>query len=380
MSKQPIVSTRARIVLLVLTATVVCVPAFAQHYTRTDLIADQTATAPKATNPPDPNLVNAWGMSRSSGSPWWISDNGTGLTTLYSGAGAPVLINNPSDAVTIPMKPGLNTPATPTGTVFNYTTGFPVAPNMPAAFIFVTEDGTISGWNFTANRKSAIQVFPVGDNKNEGAVYKGCTLGTLKGMTFLYVADFGRSRVDVFDNMFHPVRFPEWAFRDPRVPRDFAPFNVQNVGGNLVVTFAKHKSRGSVDQVDGPGLGFVSIFDLEGRLVQRLEHSELLNAPWGIAMAPSDFGVFSHRLLIGNFGDGTIHVFNPLTGRLEGTVLDSTTGNPLWIDRLWALNFGSGTTSGSSTELYFTAGPDDEAHGILGKITAVATEQRGNSE
>lgn len=369
-------SSRSRAGLVLVVLVTLALPALGQHYTRTDLIADQASTSMSATNPPDPNLVNSWGMSRSSASPWWISDNGTGKTSLYNGTGAPILINAPDDFVTIPGRGKQTEPATPTGTVFNYTTAFQVGPSAPAIFIFVTEDGTISGWNPGINRKAAILK---ADPK--GAIFKGCAIALWNGTPFLYVTNFDTARVDVFDGAYGRVHLPQWAFRDPRIPRSYSPFNIQNVGGNLVVTFAKQETKGSVDEEHGPGLGFVSIFDPAGRLIQRLEHSELLNAPWGIALAPGDFGAFSHRLLIGNFGDGTIHAFNPLTGKLEGTVLDANTGKPLWIDGLWALNFGSGSPgSGSATELYFTAGPNDESDGLLGKITAAATEQRGNTE
>jgi uncharacterized protein (TIGR03118 family) len=359
-----------------LLAALAALPALGQHYNVTDLIADQTSTAPSATNPPDSNLVNSWGMSRASASPWWISDNGTGKTSFYNGTGASVLINNPDDFVTIPVRKGQTAPTNPTGTVFNYTGGFQVGPNAPAIFIFVTEDGTISGWNPGVDRKNAILK---ADPK--GAIFKGCSIAMWSGAPFLYVTDFGTASVDVFDANFKPVPLPSWAFRDSRIPSSYSPFNIQNVGGNLVVTFAKQETKGAVDEEHGPGLGFISIFDPAGHLLQRLEHNNLLNAPWGIALAPSDFGVFSHRLLIGNFGDGTIHAFNLLTGKLEGTLLDAATGNPLTVDGLWGLNFGGGTAaSGAANELFFTAGPNDESDGLLGKITAVGSEQRGNTE
>jgi uncharacterized protein (TIGR03118 family) len=171
----------------------------------------------------------------------------------------------------------------------------------------------------------------------------------------------------------------EWAFRDPRVPHDFAPFNVQNIGGNLVVTYAKQQHN-SPAEADGPGLGFVSIFDSRGRLLQRLEHGRFFNAPWGVALAPYDFGVFSHRLLVGNLGDGTIHAFNMLTGRFEGTLEDST-NKPISIDGLWAIGFGSGAASSSSpTTLFFASGPNEYGDGVLGTLVPTPTEQRGSNE
>jgi uncharacterized protein (TIGR03118 family) len=366
----------AKTVSLAILFSLIYVPGFAQHYTRTDLTANMPSVSATAANI-DSHLMNAWGLSRSSGSPWWVSDNGAGVATLYDGAGIPQPITPQPLVVTIP---GLNGgKGTPTGTVFNYTAGFEVAPGKKAIFMFVTEDGTIAGWNPTVKPTDAIQTFPPSGKPGSGeAVYKGCTLATTKRGTFLYVANFGEDRIDVFDSTFHPVRPRENAFRNFRIPRNYAPFNIQNVGGNLVVTFAK-KQRGSEDESHGPGQGFVAVFDTKGRLLLDLQHGSFLNAPWGVVQAPADFGVFSHRLLIGNFGDGTIHAFNPVSGRFEGTLLDGT-GAPLMIDGLWAIGFGNNATAGSALEMYFTAGPNEERDGLLGKITPAAAEQRGNNE
>jgi uncharacterized protein (TIGR03118 family) len=338
--------------------------AFAQHFTRTDLTADSASTSMTAKNT-DGNLINPWGLTRGSGTPWWAADNGTGLATLYNGAGVAQSL-----VVKIPLPKNGTGMAAPTGTVFNYSAGFPVN-GAKSVFMFVTEDGTISGWNGGPSAVLAV-------DRSGRAAYKGCTLATTSAGTFLYATNFKTGQVEVFDSSWHPVHLNWWAFRDPRVPFNYAPFNIQNVGGNLVVTFAKQK-RGSIDEVDGSGLGFVSIFDPHGRLVQRLEHGWFLNAPWGVVLTPADFGVFSHRLLIGNFGDGTIHAFDLLTGKFEGTVEDSTS-QPLTIDRLWSLSFGNDGAAGQANTLYFTAGPNDEANGILGTITPVSTEQRGNNE
>ncbi len=348
--------------------------ALAQHFTRTDLtvnVPSVSATAPNT----DANLKNAWGLSRGTPTPWWISDNGAGVTTLYNGAGVP----QPATPLIVTI-PGLNgNPGTPTGTVFNYTSGFEVAPGAKAIFMFVTEDGTIAGWNPGIKPTEAVVAFPLAGKAPDGNdIFRGCTLVTTDQGTFLYVANFGDGRVDVFDSSFHRVRMPEGAFRHSHVPHGYAPFNVQNVGGNVVVAYAK-KQRGSTDEAHGAGLGFVAVFDPRGRLLLELQHGSFLNAPWGIAQAPSDFGVFSHRLLIGNFGDGTINVFNAVSGKFEGKVLDAS-GAPLTIDGLWALSFGSNGASGSAVELYFTAGPNDEQNGLFGKIVPVAAENRGNNE
>jgi uncharacterized protein (TIGR03118 family) len=339
----------------------------AQHYQRTDLTADNSSTSPTAPNI-DPNLVNAWGMSRGSGSPWWISDNGTSLSTLYDGTGAPKSL-----VVSIPLPDG--TPGgTPTGIVFNYTGAFEVGPGQSAVFLFATEDGSISGWNPNANLTSAI----VKINHSANAVYKGLALATTAQGPRLYATNFQSGGVEVFNGKFNRVNVAG-GFLDPNLPPNYAPFGIQNVGGNIVVTFA-HRKPGSLDEDHGAGLGYVDVFDLAGRLILRLQHGSFLNAPWGIALAPGDFGQFSHRLLIGNFGDGYVHAFNAVSGKFEGTLLDPS-GYPLWVDGLWGLSFGGNSTNnGMATELFFTAGPNDESNGILGKITPVTSEQRGNSE
>jgi uncharacterized protein (TIGR03118 family) len=339
----------------------------AQHYTRTDLTTDKSSVSPSAANV-DPNLVNPWGMSRSSGSPWWIADNGSSLSTLYDPTGLPKSL-----VVSIPAPDG-NPGGTPTGTVYNYTGAFDVASGLSAIFLFATEDGTISGWNPGANATSAI----IKVNHAGIAVYKGLALATTAQGPRLYASNFQTGGVDVFDGNFHPVHLAA-GFLDPNLPANYAPFGIQNVGDNIVVTFG-HRKPGSRDEDHGAGLGFVDVFDTAGRLLLRLQHGPFLNAPWGIALAPGDFGPFSHRLLIGNFGDGWIHAFNMVSGKLEGTLLDPT-GAPIVIGGLWGLSFGGGNTnSGLANELYFTAGANDEADGIFGKLSATGSEQRGNSE
>jgi uncharacterized protein (TIGR03118 family) len=359
-------SLRAAVLRLLL-GTLATTNVFAQHFVRTDLTQNRDGLSATAVNI-DPNLVNAWGLSRSSGSFWWVSDADAGVATLYDGAGVAQSL-----VVTIPVPDGNGGTANPTGTVFNYTTGFEVAPGKPAVFLFVTEGGTIAGWNPTVNLNAAILV-----NRSKKASYKGVAIAQRKDRTYLYAANFLSGKIDVFNSSFHRVHLDRWAFRDPRVPPGYAPFNIQNVGGNLVVAFAKKEADGDEEEA-GPGLGFVSIFNARGRLVQRLQHGKFLNAPWGITLAPTDFGVFGHRLLIGNFGDGQIHAFNAVTGEFDGTLLDES-GQPLQIDGLWALGFGNNANAGSALELYFTAGPNEEADGLLGKIVPVSGERRGNTE
>jgi len=359
--------------VLSLVATFVLLAAgqtFAQHYTRTDLTADVNATSPGVPHL-DANMVNAWGISRSSSSPFWVADNGTGVSTLYMGDGTPLSL-----VVTIPSPDGSGNSA-PTGTVWNYSPSFEVAPQKPAVFLFVTEDGTISGWNPGVDGTHAI----IKVNRAGRAIYKGCALAQTSRGVFLYATNFKTGRVEVFDGDFNLVRTQELEFHgeDSRHFRNYVPFNIQNVGGNLVVTFAR-RQPGAEDEDHGPGVGLAGIFTPRLHLITMLEHGPWFNAPWGVALAPADFGPFSHRLLIGNFGDGSINAFNAVTGEHVGTML-APDGTTLMIDGLWALSFGSNSTRGGlSTELFFTAGPNDESNGLFGKITATATEQLGNTE
>ena len=348
-----------------------------QHYKQTNLISDIPGMA--ATT--DPNLVNPWGLSRSSGSPWWISDNGPGLATLDSGAGAAIPLGQPCPAgtntncVVVPTGDANTSPSgTPTGQVFNGTTDFQLTPNNPARFIFVTEDGTISGWN--GGPSAVIKV-----NTHSTSVFKGVALAssrTSSGGTanFLYVADFRKGRVAVYDTNFHRVHMDEDAFDDESVPRGFAPFNVQNIGGNIYVSFAQQDSA-KHDEVDGAGLGYVDVFSTGGRLLHRLQHGQWMNGPWGMTQAPSDFGAYSHNILVGQFGGGQILVFDPVTGQFKGTLNDAS-NNPITIDGLWDIAFGSGGTSGPATTLFFTAGLNDEADGLFGTITPVENALGGD--
>ena len=342
--------------------------AFAQHYQQTDLTTNSTSVSATATL--DPNLVNSWGLSRSSTSPWWIADNGTGLSTLYDSTGAIIPL-----VVTIPPPAGGQSPSAPTGTVFNFTKGFRLKPGKPAVFLFATEDGTISGWNPGVNATSAVNKV---DNSQQGAIYKGLAIAREGSTSRLYTTNFATGQVEMYDASFQPVTIAG-AFQDSNLPANYAPFGIQNVGGNIVVTFA-HRKPGSTDEDHGAGLGYVDVFDFNGSLLLRLQHGPFLNAPWGIALAPGDFGTFSHHLLIGNFGDGKIYAFNLVSGKREGTLLNAD-GTQLSIEGLWALSFGGdGARNGLATELFFTAGPNDESNGLYGKITPAATEQRGNSE
>jgi len=367
---------------VVLAAGIFLLPAVtkAQHYTQTNLVSDQAGVAAVQ----DPNLVNPWGLTRGpvstaspNGSPWWVSNNGTGTSTLYTGTGAIIPING-NGIVTVP--PPKNAPAgtlsTPTGIVFNGSkTDFIITgTTTPAAFIFVTEDGTISAWG--GGPAATLEV----DNSDggRGAVYKGATTALVHGKVFLYVANFRSGRIEVYDNAFHRVRLWDELFDDDRLPRDFAPFNVQNIGGTLFVTYAKQDGARH-DDVPGEGNGFVELYTPSGQHLGHLQHGPWLNSPWGVVWTPRDFGMFSNSILVGNFGSGWIAAYNGFTYEFEGFVKNPD-NSILTIDGLWSLTFGTGGSAGPSTTLFFSAGPDHESHGLFGSLVPVATEQTGAVE
>lgn len=370
MSHVPRILPKFRGAALTLTLAALPLSGLAQHYQQTNLVADQMGVAAAT----DTNLVNPWGLSRSSGSPWWAADNGTGLSTLYDGSG-----NAKSLVVTVPTgDPNSSPTGTPSGTVFNGGTGFNLAPGAPALFMFVTEDGTISGWNPGVNPTSAV----IKVNTKSTSVFKGAALATVKiplqgWQTYLYVADFRKARVQVYNSAFQHVTAMEGLFQDEFLPPGFAPFNIQNIGGELYVTFAMQDSA-KHDEIDGPGLGYVDVFSTGGTLIRRMQHGSWLNGPWGLALASGDFGIYSHDLLVGQFGSGTIAVYDPATGAYKGQLLDAN-NSPIANKGLWGLSFGSGTGSGSATALYFSAGTDGESHGLFGTITPVENTL-GNSQ
>jgi uncharacterized protein (TIGR03118 family) len=346
----------------------------AQHYTQTNLVSDQSGVAAVT----DPNLVNPWGLTRSATSPWWVANNNSGTSTLYTGAGAIIPING-NGIVTVP--PPKNSPtgtvSAPTGIVFNGSaTDFLVGPAAPAHFIFVTEDGTISGWNSGA---AAILVVDNSDGGSpKGAVYKGATTALLNGKVFLYVTNFRSGKVEVYDNTFKRVNISEELFDDDAIPRDFAPFNIQNIGGTLFVTYAKQDAA-KHDDVAGEGLGFVELYQPDGQHIGHLQHGPWLNAPWGVVWTPRDFGVFSNSILVGNFGSGWVAAYNGFTHEFLGFV-QNPDNSILTIDGLWSLTFGNGGSAGPATTLFFSAGPDGETHGLFGTLTPAAAEQTGDVE
>lgn len=336
----------------------------AQHYQQTNLVSDVPGLAQFT----DPDLVNPWGLASSATSPWWVADNGTGLSTLYKGDGTKQGL-----VVTVATPPGDTDPATPTGIIFNGSTDFTLTadPTSAARFIFVTEDGTISGWR--SGTQSILKV-----NNSGSAIYKGVTIAQSSGANRLYVANFSGGTVDVFDTHYAPVTLAAGAFTDPALPEGFAPFNVQNINGNVYVAFAKQDEE-KEDEVAGRKLGYVDVFDGSGNLLQRFEHGPWMNAPWGLAMAPADFGKSSNMLLVGMFGSGQIATFDPITGEFEG-LLRAPRGRPIQIDGLWALRFGNGGNAGPTTTLFFTAGIDDEAHGLFGTITPIPKRGGGDDD
>ena len=341
----------------------------------------------------DPHLVNPWGISESATGPFWVADNGTGVSTLYNTAGmAQALV------VSIPA-PGapLGADGTPTGTVFNIAggaaggfkiSGFTstgVATSAAATFLFATEDGTIVGWNpgvnpagFNPAKAGTYGIIAV-DNSGSDALYKGLAIaGNPNGPIFpedansatvLYAANFHSGQIEVYDKLFNRVTLPAGAFMDPNLPKDYAPFNVQVLGGKVYVAYAKQDAD-KVDEVAGPGKGFVDVYNLDGSGGQRLVSGGPLNAPWGLAIAPASFGDLAGSLLVGNFGDGHINAFNATTGAFLDE-LKEPDGEPIEIDGLWALQVGNGGNGGSADSVYFTAGLFDESHGLFGSLKPV---------
>jgi uncharacterized protein (TIGR03118 family) len=320
-------------------------------YNMYPLISDNPAVTAPAT---DPSLVNGWGLSASATSPWWSSNNKTNTSTLYNGLGAKVALT-------------VSVPGGPTGTVANpSTTDFPVSQggaSGSARFLFDTQAGTISGWTPAVNGTAAITAV---DNASKGAVYDGLAIMNSR----LYAADFHNARIDAFDASFNPLSL---GFTDPNIPKGWAPFNVQALGGSIFVAYAQQDKTGQ-NAVAGGGLGYVDEFTPDGKLVARVaskgKPNAPLNAPWGLAMAPSNFGAYSGDLLVGNFGNGRISAYQK---RSDGKwvykgQIRTADGTPIVIDGLWAIAFGNGATAGPTNNLYFLAGPTGQTHGLYGFI------------
>ena len=354
------------------------------RYVVTNLVSDVPGVAPNT----DPVLQNAWGVAFTpNASPFWVSDNATGCSTLYNGLGAIQALqvklplpggNVPGTACkhSDPNNPPNPTPAAPTGLVWNQTsgtTGFLVpGTNLLATFIWDTEDGTISAW--TGGLTPSDQAVLAVDNSPD-AVYKGLVFGVNAKGVFLFATNFRAGTVDVFgpapagsaDGHYIPVT-TDGGFKDPDIPSNYAPFGIQNIDGSLFVTYAKQNAA-KHDDVAGPGNGFVDIFDTDGHLLRRFASRGALNSPWAVTRASFAFGPFSGDILIGNFGNGKINAFDS-DGNFLGALRDGNR-KPLVIDGLWTLALGGGRNSNSDT-LYFTAGPNGETDGLFGTITPVS--------
>ena len=331
--------------LIVLLATP---PLFAAEpgnsYTRQNLVSDGGVPAARV----DRDLVNGWGLAASASGPWWVNAADSGKSLLYNGHGS----KNPLV---------VSVAGAPTGIVFNGGSGF-VIPNTGAArFLFASEDGTISAWSPSLATQSVVVI----DRSADEASYKGLAIDSTTAGTRIYAADFHNARVDVFDGSFAPVT-AAGAFRDPNLPAGYAPFGIQTLAGSVYVAYAL-QDKDAEEEVTGPGLGVVDKYDLAGHLLARVATGGALNAPWGMALAPAGFGRFSGRLLIGNFGDGHINAFSPTTFEPKGH-LKSTNGKTIVIDGLWGIAFGNGGNAGPTNTLFFAAGPDDEEHGLFGRL------------
>jgi len=355
------------------TAMLLPTRASAQHYVQTNLVSDVAGAQVV-----DPNLRNGWGLTHGATTPWWVSANHTGTSTVYDTSTSPPTVK--PTVVTIPAaSPGDQ--GSPTGIVYNGSpTDFLIEPGKAAVFIWVTEDGTVSGWNPAVNATKAI--IKVNNSQKpapgDGAIYKGATIAEIEGHKYLLAADFHHSRIDIFDTTFRLVQPPAGFFVDSQIPTGYGPFNVQGIGPNVYVAYAKQDSDRE-DEVAGPGLGFVDVFTPSGQLLQRLQRGNWLNAPWGMTLAPAFFGEFSHALLVGNFGSGTIAAYNSVTGRFIGNML-TPSGATLAIDGLWGIAFGNGGASGPANSLFFAAGPNDENDGLFGALTPVASELNEDDE
>jgi len=306
----------------------------------------------------DPDLINGWGIAFNPDGVFWVSDNGADKSTLYNGKG-----EKQNLVVNVP---------TPTGLVF-FGGGKDFllpAPNdsVPSRFIFATEGGTIASWAAVLGSDVAEQV----NNSSTGAIYKGLTLSADGQRYLLYATDFHNAKVDVFDGQFQAVTLGKDAFKDPKIPSGFAPFGIQAIHGVIFVTYAKQDSDAH-DDVPGKGLGYVDAYDANGVLLRRIVSHGKLNSPWGLALAPADFGKVSNQLLVGNFGDGTIVAYDlNKQSHNEGTYLSQANNKPINIDGLWGISFGNGLNDQETHTLFFAAGPNGEKNGLFGRIEAVS--------
>jgi uncharacterized protein (TIGR03118 family) len=358
--------------------------ASAQNYTQTNLVSDISGMAVST----DANLKNPWGLARGAASPFWPANEGTGTAVLYTGSGGVIPL-----VVTIPNAQGVSGPSEPTGIIFNGTADFVVpADNATALFLFATKEGTIAAWN--QGLSPLTQAVTVVDESKQGAVFLGLTWVEVDGKHFLLAANFAGRRIEAFDTNFQRASLGAIEFFDPFIPRDFAPYNVQAVGNNVAVTYARQNATKTAadDSNCSEGCGFVDIFTQRGIFLERLEGGKWLQSPWGVALAPQDFGFFSHDLLIGNRASGTIAAFNAVDGRFLGNLEDANNDDVV-ISGLWAIEFdnrapnelgttttalpvvgGSTTLTSTGPALFFTAGINNYADGLFGALTPSAAQ------
>jgi len=336
--------------LAFLAAALVALPALAAEpgnaYHRRDLVSDGGVPAEHV----DPDLVNGWGIAASPTGPWWVSAADSSKSLLYN-----------QNGVKQPLV--VDIPGAPTGQVFNGGAGFVIAGAGAARFLFASEDGTISAWApaLVPNTQAVVVI----DRSSEEASFKGLAIDSTTAGTRIYAADFHNAKVDVFGGDFNQ-QTPAGGFTDPNLPHGYAPFGIQTLGGRVFVAYALQNEEGD-EEVAGPGLGVVDVYDLDGRLLSRVATGGALNAPWGMALAPGKFGRFGGRLLIGNFGNGRINAYDAATFAPKGH-LKGTDGKAIVIDGLWGLAFGNNGTAGPKTTLFFAAGPEEEEHGLFGRI------------
>jgi uncharacterized protein (TIGR03118 family) len=323
----------------------------------------------------DANLSNPWGLAIAPGLPFWVADNNSNLSTLYSGKGAIQTDSITGDndvGIAIPAS-AAGVPANPTGQVYNGGGGFLIptsAGQESALFIFDGEGGTIAAW---ANGSGATAVTAFDDGVANGAnhaVYKGLAIGTVNGATFLYATDLHNNKVDVFDTNFTKPAAMQGKFVDPTIPSGFVPFGIAALNGQLYVSYAMQDAA-KHDEMTGANLGYVDVFDFSGNFVSRFASAGALNAPWGMAVAPAGFGPLAGDLLIGNFGDGKVNIFASNGTALATSMgpLTVTNGGTFALPGLWSLVFGNGDPDKPLTTLFYTAGFADQTDGVFGSIS-----------
>lgn len=348
-----------RWMLAAVAASVLLSPAgsFAQQYQQTNLVANASGLGAKTV---DPKLVDPWGTARATTSPWWVADRASGVVTIYDATGT-------KGALTVAIPHG-----SPTGQVFNGSPDFALTPGNPAYFLFVSLSGAISGWNPAVDATKAVVKVP----PSTSSILTGVTIGQIGNARYLYVADLRQARIKVYDTNFVEVASSAVPFADRNQPAGYAPFNVQNIGNNIYVTWAQQNAARNFVNF-GPGLGYVDIFTPSGVPIGQLEQGPWFNAPFGLVLAPTDFGSFSHKLIVGQFGSGEFLAFDDQTLRFEGKLVDKS-NKVIAISGLWGISFGAGQpspqTSGPGNALFFAAGINFGNGGLFGTLTPLPAD------